>query len=196
LLIESYACHLAAAEAGSRWWPFGRTDAEELAPDDTVEDSAASGEGEANPLVMPPREPSEEEPEPGWMIDSPLAKVSWPRLHMPELPRPKMPPFLAHQPEAEADRNTWAEPDSVTPRSSPWQAMTDGARRVGDRSQAAWDKTIDALTPGGNSENASSRVARRDQRQPWWKRMFRAEDRPPQSPETVSEWMAQERLDP
>jgi hypothetical protein len=211
LLLGSYACRESAAEPGSRWWPFGGEEAEQTNPFDAVEDSATAtdqqvqqaqpAEQQTLPSASEPAasETAGEEPEQGWMIDSNRGKVSWPRLHLPEMPKPRMPQFLAQEPEDKADLNAWAEEPDITPaRRSPWQVMTGGARRVGDSTRAAWDKTFDALTPGDQSSDNSSRVARRNGRPPWWKRMFAVEDRDlePEGPQTVTEWMAQERLDP
>ena len=74
--------------------------------------------------------------------------------------------------------------------------MSGGARHVGQRTRAAWGKTVDAITPGGSSDSTSSRVARREDRPPLWKRMFGSEEQQPEGPQTVTEWMAQERVDP
>jgi hypothetical protein len=203
LLVGSYACHDAAAESGSRWWPFGGSDTDESPPamppsSDPLEESAVVGPSQVEQSPSQSEVPANEEPEQRWMIDSPLAKVSWPRLQLPDMPQPQLPKaqLWPQKSEVEADRNAWAEDDVTPTQPSPWQAMTNGARRVGDRTRAAWDKTIDVLTPGSDSGSPSSRVARREDRQPWWKRMFAVEDREPQGPQTVTEWMAQERLDP
>jgi hypothetical protein len=197
LLIGSCVCDAATAQS-SRWGPFGRRDTEASQPRD----------GEATPEQVPSRGvgpqapsqyyPADDEPERRWMIDSPLAKVSWPQFHLPEMPKPQLPrPQLwPKKSEVDAARNAWVEQDPTAAQPSPLQAMTDGVRRVGDSTRAAWDKTVDALTPGDNARRTSSRVARRDMERPWWKRMFAVEDPQPQGPQTVTEWMAQERVDP
>jgi hypothetical protein len=76
------------------------------------------------------------------------------------------------------------------------QTMSNGARRVGQRTRAAWHRTVDALTPGEQPQpsDPSSRVARRDDRTVW-QRMFGADEQP-QGPQTVGEFIAQERIDP
>jgi hypothetical protein len=145
--------------------------------------------------VPPSQYPADEEPDERWMIDSPRAKVSWPRLQLPEIPKPQLPRLWPEKSEVEAARNAWVEQNPEATQPSALQALSDGARRVGDSSRAAWDKTVDALTPGQPSSQTSSRVVRREAGPPWWKRMFGAEE-PPQGPQTVTEWMAQERLDP
>jgi len=196
ILMGSSYCDAAVAETGSRWWPFGRSDAPASQPQDGAdgfESSSPRGDGQQTP---PSQYPADGEPEQRWMINSPLAKVSWPRLQLPDVPKPKMPrmQFWPEKSEVDAARNAWVveNPDTMPP--SPLQALSDGARRVGDSTRSAWGKTVDVLTPG-EPPSDSSRVARREPRSPWWKRMFGAEEQP-QGPQTVTEWMAQERLDP
>jgi hypothetical protein len=130
------------------------------------------------------------------MIESPLAKVSWPRLQFPEVHKPQLPALWPHKSQVEAARNAWMGQDPAAAQPSPLRAVTDGARRVGESTRAAWDKTVDVLTPGEDPSRSSSRIARREPRPAWWKRMFSVEDSQPQGPQTVTEWMAQERLDP
>jgi hypothetical protein len=133
---------------------------------------------------------SVDEPEPHWMISSPLAKVSWPRIHMPELPRPKLPPSpWAKEPEANPNRNAWAEPGPDPIKPSPM-------RRFSQSTRAAWNKTVDAVTPGDQSSGPSSRLARRDDRSVW-KRMFgSAAPQKKEGSQTIGEFIAQDRIDP
>ena len=192
LAIGSCYCDAAVAESGSRWWPFGRSDAHQSQPQETAGGSGMSSPNPDEQQAPSSQYPADDEPEQHWMIDSPLAKVSWPRLRIPEVSKPQLPRLWPAKSEVEATRNAWVEenPDTLPP--SPLQALSDGARRVGDSTRAAWDKTVDALRPG-EPPSSSSRVARRQV--PWWKKMFATEERP-QGPQTVTEWMAQERLDP
>jgi hypothetical protein len=78
------------------------------------------------------------------------------------------------------------------------QSVKDGAKRFGQSTRDAWDRTVDALTPGDKSQpaDASSRVARRDQPS-MWQRMF-GTDEPAkkEGPQTVTEFMAQDRVIP
>jgi hypothetical protein len=126
--------------------------------------------------------------------------ISWPRFHMPEfsLPKPRLPrPQLWPQRSQIDDaRNAWVERSPDPSRPSPLQAAKEGVRRVGDSTRTAWRKTIDALTPGAATAPRSSRIARREPQPPLWKRMFAAHETQPQGPRTVTEWMAQDRLDP
>ena len=197
LLIGACFCNAATAESGSRWWPFGKRDTEQAEPAASAADPGTKPPSSVEQPAAPP-DSAEGEPDERWMIDSPLAKVSWPRLHLPKMPKPNLPrPQLwPKKSDVETARNAWVEqnPEAVQP--SPLQAVTDGARRAADSSRAAWDKTVDAFTPRPTADGASSRIARRDARPPWWKRMFGAEQWQPEGPQTVTEWMAQERLDP
>jgi hypothetical protein len=111
---------------------------------------------------------------------------------MPELPKPQLPASpWAKKAEANSNRNSWAEPDAVTPRRPPM-------RRFGQSTRAAWDKTVNALTPESRTQSSgpSSRVARREDR-PMWKRMFgSSEPQKKEGSQTIGEFIAQERVDP
>jgi hypothetical protein len=74
--------------------------------------------------------------------------------------------------------------------------MKDGAVRVRNNTKNAWDRTVDVLTPGSSSTSTSARssIAQRQARPSFWKRMTSGEEK--KGPETVPEWMAQERLNP
>jgi hypothetical protein len=76
--------------------------------------------------------------------------------------------------------------------------MKDGAKRFGQSTRDAWDRTVAALTPGdgASSSDTSSRVARSD-KPSIWQRMF-GTDEPvkKEGPQTVTEFMAQDRVIP
>jgi hypothetical protein len=194
LLIESSSSRMATAEQASSWWPFGRANDEQSSPFDAAEGAAVAPDTEMDQPEMTP-DPGSAEPEARWMIDSPFAKVSWPRLHMPEISRPPMPRFLAKRTEVDAQHNAWMEQEPDVTPPSPWESVTDGFKRAGDSTRAAWHRTVDSLTPGGSEATPSSRVAR-EGGQSWWNRMFAPEEPEREGPQTVTEWMAQERLDP
>jgi len=106
-----------------------------------------------------------------------------------------MPHIWPDKSEAEETRNAWtgtsAEPESA----SPWQVVTDGTQRLGESTRNAWHKTVDVLTP--EYLKADSQPApRMAQRDPFWKRAFGFGEEEPKDPQTVTEWMAQERLNP
>jgi hypothetical protein len=181
-----------AAESGRKWWQFEKGREADVTVPPTAQTPAATASKPVEPQTTVPETSNVAEPERHWMISSPLGKVSWPRVHMPELPKPTLPtsPWPTKS-EANPNRNTWAAPAPDPLKPSP-------IRRFGQSTRAAWDKTVDALTPGERStpNDSSSRVARRDNR-PAWKRMFRSNE--PQAKEgsqTIGEFIAQERIDP
>ena len=197
-----------AAETSSRWWPFGKKDDANLAdpppaaalstspplmtspnmaaarPSVTATAPLAQGTTAADPAA----EPAAKE---HWMLSSPKGKVSWPKLNKPKTG------FFAEKPAPEPSRNSWVD-QPITPKPSPFKPLTDGAQKVSKSTKSAWHKTVDALTPGeaeSARSNTSSRVAKREIEPPLWKRMFGAKSEL-QGPQTVPEWMAQQRLDP
>jgi hypothetical protein len=133
------------------------------------------------------------------MIESPLAKVSWPRVHMPEVPKPHLPTSpWPKKSETSTARNTWVEPTPEPPKPSPLQTVKDGAHKVGQGTRAAWDKTVDFVTPGPPKQS-SARVARRNH-QPtkpsMWKKMFGMnEPSKEDGSQTISQFIAQDRVD-
>jgi hypothetical protein len=212
----------AAEEPRFRWWPFGGDKAEETAPVETAtpaqlpstagqaslnEQPATSSFAQpaaapSNTTTQPPEQApltdysSDELPERRWMFESPMAKVSWPRIHLPEMPRLPRPQFLPPKSEVDEARNAWVQENPDPGRPSPLQAAKQGAERVRESTRSAWRKTVDVLTPGSGAPADSSRIAREEARPPFWKRMFTAEEPQQEGPRTVTEWMAQERLDP
>ncbi len=86
-------------------------------------------------------------------------------------------------------RNTWAQPAGNTTAAeegpSPWKAMSESTR-------SAWHKTVDFVTPGDGQD---APVIAAEPRPSWWHRMWHGEE-VDESPQTVTEWMAQDRLDP
>jgi hypothetical protein len=199
MLVGWNCCHVVAAESGSKWWPFGAA-REAEAPQipaaqlPGVSPSATTplpGTTELEPAPTLPEYSTAGEPERRWMINSPLAKVSWPRIHMPELPPSPWP----KRSEIDAARNSWARKSPDPTKPSPLQAMSDGARRVGQSTRAAWNKTVDALTPGDRSDD-SSRVARREGPSAWNRLFGQGDPQEGAGAETITEWMAQDRIDP
>jgi hypothetical protein len=76
------------------------------------------------------------------------------------------------------------------------QSLSNGARRAGDRTRAAWHKTVDVLTPGERDPRTPPKIAQRDTQPPFWKRMFGTTQKGPEGPQTIQGFIAQERLDP
>lgn len=218
MLVVCCSRDMAAAETGSKWWPFGRHEETTVAqPPGAVAPTAmplfrqqptgamaGSGMSTAAPIhqqpqlqqqTQLPQDPTDTSTERRWMVDSPFRKASWPRL---ALPKPQLPQtkLWLDKSETEAARNAWVEKSPEPTKPSPLQAMKDGAHRVGDSTKTAWHKTVDALTPGDSSSQSGSRIARREIRPPFWKRMLGAKEAELQGPQTIPEWMAQRRLEP
>ncbi len=185
-----------------------------MQPQDSIASSAGTAKQSQSPdtqlgasVPITPIQPGEAsvasqstppEPERRWMMESPWAKVSWPSFHLPRFSSPE-PDATGHVPparEASKPRNTWVEPTPESVEPSPLEAMKDSARRVRNSTKNAWDRTVDVLTPGSSSPSTSARssIAQRQVRPPFWKRMLADEQQ--KEPETVPEWMAQERLNP
>jgi hypothetical protein len=218
VVIVACGCATANAEEAGFWrWPFGRKAAAEPAAGDvstgsvsglqpaappTAANSAMVTAGAARASYAHAPLPQDSNPAVSsqhWMYETPTSKVSWPRIHMPEfsLPKPRLPrPQLwPHDAQMDQARNAWVQDSPDPSRPSPLQAVKQGAHRVGDGTRRAWHKTVDVFTPGDASGGTSSRIARRENKPPFWKRMW-GSDEPKEGPRTITEWMAQERLDP
>jgi hypothetical protein len=127
------------------------------------------------------------------MLTTPEGKVSWPQWNI------QKPSLFADKSTAEPPKNTWVEPPAQ-PKPSPFQPIKDGAHKFSASTKNAWSKTVAAVkgepketTPA--ARNGGARVAKRDTDPPFWKKMFGAKPET-QGPQTVPEWMAQQRLDP
>lgn len=204
-------------ESKTRWWPFGGKQ-EATTATTTVAPTPSSVTPAPAPVLPPsaaitpigPQTPAlQSAPQTSQPVQAPLAqqlppeetafpKFTWPTMPELSLPKPRMPQLWPQKPEVDDTRNAWAGQSANPQRPSPLQAMRDGAKRVGNSTKSAWRKTVDTLTPGDSAAHTSPpQVASRDVKPPFWKRMFTAEEPPPpQGPRTVSEWVAQERLDP
>ena len=128
-----------------------------------------------------------------------MSKMSRPKIHLPEisLPKPRLPqaPWSSNNQAAPDARNVWAQPAPQPARRSALAVVKQGAQRVGNGTRAAWHKTVDVVTPGNSA--ASPQVATGPAKPSIWQRMFGQDEPPPQQgPRTVTEWMAQDRLDP
>jgi len=197
-IVGCCRCEAVGEGTSPRFWPFGRSK-------DSAALSSQSNESFTTRTFATPEEPSASawkeasdesdlEPEHRWMIDSPRGRVSWPRIQMPELPKPQLPrpQLMPERNRTQNVRNAWVPRQSNGGRPSPWNLISSGARRVSDGTRAAWQKTVDVLTPGDKT-SSNPRVARGAPQAPLWKRMFGPSQPQPQGPQTVTEWMAQER---
>jgi hypothetical protein len=172
-----------AEESQWSWWPFGDRD------------TAAQP-----PVATAP--PIQTQPNAAATSESWLARPSLPKMSLPDLPfgddadsanpgQRRQRARLGKAPQSR--RNTWAQPEAAPSDTSPWEAMSNGAHRVGESTRSAWHKTVDIFTPGDSSQPP---VIGQAPRQSWWSRMRGSAEPPQDGPRTVTEWMAQERLDP
>lgn len=215
IVIACTALQLTAAETGSRWWPFGhRDEAKVTQPPAVAAPSQAPLQtqrqyGALNPAQPPitPLPPLAQSPQTtggaadgaakeSWMFNSSKRKISWPRLTKPEAPKTGL---LAQKTEPDATRNSWVEKTPPEPKASPLQPLKNGAQKVAKSSKAAWSKTVDAFTPGepapaSQQRPNSSRIAKNEPQPRFWQRLLGKEEDVKQ-PQTVPEWMAQERVD-
>jgi hypothetical protein len=189
LLILAVGTQVFAEETKAHWWHFGR-ESDDDAPDEAAAVSSAPTTSPALPDITPveeeswlkwPSMPKFAASETTIIDESPAATATTP-------PRQARSRFgkPAH---VGRPRNTWAQqPASTTtsePNSSPWKSMT-------ERTRVAWHKTVDFVTPGDGSDPP---VVPTETRQSLWDRMWGSEE-PQEGPQTVTEWMAQDRLDP
>ena len=210
VLIACCSQNAAAAEAGSSWWPFGKKDEAKVAQPPAVTPPAVGAPSVAAPVGSPfvaphtaaapitaapvpaapaPAATADAAAEKHWMLSTPKTKVGWPKLSMPGSAAKK-------KAEAEAPRNAWVDKTPITPKPSPMKPITDGAHKISKGTKDAWHKTVDALTPGEpTNTHEAPRIAKREIKPPFYKRMFGAKSEL-QGPQTVPEWMAQQRLDP
>jgi hypothetical protein len=187
-------------EKKSGFWIFGQkaeikvaTPADVSSSAVATDTSAAATASTTAPQTAAAQTPTTPEEEQRWMLNSPTAKTSWPRLRAPKLTMPPSP--LPSREEWAKARNSWVEKSPEPAKPSPLQAMKDGAGRFTKSTREAWDKTVDALKPGERAPSPTSRVARGNKR-PFWKRVLFVEPTEPQGPQTMSEWIAQDRVDP
>jgi hypothetical protein len=193
-------------ETKAPWWHFGRDKEMSSAPPAvTPAPSVAPAKTFSPAMPMSPAvTPTEND---SWVSWPSMPKLSWFEPSA-ETQVATTEPFTATSPVSQGKKsrqvrthygkpthhsrpkNTWAQqPASATsakPGTSAWKSMTDGTRK-------AWHKTVDYVTPGESATEAP--VVSTDPGPSWWARMWGAGDKP-QGPQTVTEWMAQDRLDP
>jgi hypothetical protein len=199
-----------ATETGSGWWPFGHhADAATSQPQTASQTQLPSATTTLPQTTMPPAGPvayeaqmpasAEANSDSHWMLSTPKKKVSWPTLHMPELPK-SLSSKSASAAAPEATKNRWVEKEPVTPKTSPMQSVKNGAHSVAAGTKSAWHKTVAAVTPDTKTKKPETtippHVARRDVSPPFWKKMLGAKEPQMQQPQTVPQWMAQRRVDP
>ena len=189
-----------AEEAKAPWWHFGigktapaappsMTAAPTLTPSQTLTPPSTSSAAAA-PAVE----------DKSWLKWPSLPKPSMPKTKWSETTVTEVSPSVAQQPQPRRDhfgkptrrtkpRNTWAQPPAEAPAAAPgsgtWSKVSDGTRK-------AWHRTVELVTPGKPTETS---VANNEPHDSWWHRMWSSNEKQ-EGPQTVTEWMAQDRLDP
>jgi hypothetical protein len=222
VLLVLVGCHTALAETTERrWWPFGKqedttpttttpsytpspatalppsTAITPVGPETVGPKSAATQDAPTAPLpAIPPRTVAKDSDRPP-IVESPFAGVQWPKLKLPDW-SPTKPRAQVDASRAPADlpRNAWVDKPAEPPRPTPTQRMSNGANRVAQSTRNAWRKTVDFVTPGGPDPRRPPRIAERDSQPSVWQRMFGASEPEPEGPQTIPQWMAQDRVDP
>src|SRR4051795_190815 len=111
-----------AAEQGSSWWPFGhhaeataaqpQSAAPTTLPSATATMPPATAPVGAGPVAHEAQMPTTPSDDSHWMLNTPKKKVSWPKLHMPEMPKALS--SKSTTAKAEAGKNRWVEKAPVT----------------------------------------------------------------------------------
>ncbi len=194
---------IAAAEGAGSWlWPFGgqkQTDdtpaaTAAVAPTTTtvvptVPTTPTTSATPTVPTMAPSQSVADSELTSGGPVKLPDIRLPH---YEPRLPTFALPRLWPKDDEADDARNAWAKPSDSPEQNSPWKMVKDGAHRLGTGTRNAWDKTVDVLNP---FDNADQPVAHHQPRSTLWNKLFPA-DNEPQRARTITEWMAQERLDP
>lgn len=183
---------VAAQETKAPWWKFGMGE----------ESTAAPPYVTSAPTMTPAPETITPIEEDSWFA---MPKWQWPSfasesgatitdqsaVDASAAPSPRRRPHSRFgKPEHHSrPRNTWAQQPASTEmqasEGSAWQNMKQSTRN-------AWSKTVDFVTPGAETETTA--VASKP-RSSWWQKMWGSENQQ-EGPQTVTEWMAQDRIDP
>lgn len=188
------ATTLCAQETKAPWWKFGRG---EEAP-------AATSNVTPAPTMTPAPETITPIEEDSWFA---MPKWQWPTFASetdaanadPPAGDGSVAPTPRRRPRSRFDkpehhsrpRNTWAQQpasaETQADNASTWESMKTSTRN-------AWTKTVDFVTPGDETEPT---VVASKPRSSWWQKMWGSDDRKgKEGPQTITEWMAQDRIDP
>lgn len=202
VLVATLGSGAVGQETKAPWWHFGRDKELSSAPPAITQAPgvAQSPTMTPAPSITPEVAPLEDE---SWVHWPKMPKMTWFETSEETIvtdPFASPPPAASHSRASrhqygndlhrQRPKNTWAQqPASNTSTEnppSPWKAMSDSTR-------SAWHKTVDMVTPGDSATEAP--VVASDTSPSWWARMWGAEEEA-QGPQTVTEWMAQDRIDP
>lgn len=183
-----------AQDTKAPWWKFGRGEESPAAPSNMT----------SAPTMTPAPETITPIEEDSWFA---MPKWHWPSFaadadatisDQPATTEPVTPALTPHRRPASRfgkpehrmrPRNTWAQQpassETAVAEGSTWENMKQGTRN-------AWHKTVDLVTPSDDTETTA--VASKPHSS-WWQKMWGSEQ-PEDGPQTVTEWMAQDRIDP
>jgi hypothetical protein len=197
LLATIVATTGVAEEPASPWWHFGMgKSAPETEPSMTAAPTLTPSQTILPPTMGTTVGPTAATPEaddkrwlkwptlPKWS-ETTVTEVSSSELSQ---PKPRRDHFgkPAHRARS---RNAWAQPPATATAAAPGPSTWS---KVSESTRNAWHKTVDFVTPG---EPADTSVANNQPRDSWWHRMWSSNEEA-EGPQTVTEWMAQDRLDP
>ena len=186
-----------AEETKAPWWHFGKS-----------QDVPSTADGVMAAPTLTPTSPAATPAErESWLTRPALPKLNWFGSTSTD-ETPATDPFSTRAPAAanaqprqpltrfgspnhqSRPHNTWAQQpastSSMEPSASRWHSVTEGTR-------TAWRKTVDFVTPG---ESSDAPVVASETRPSWWQRMWGSEEKKNEGSQTVTEFMAQDRLDP
>ena len=122
-----------------------------------------------------------------------LIQVSWPSIPAPKISFPEIKPPTLSMPKVPMP---WSKNGEDEDKASPFEPIESGARKVSDGTRQAWSG-FKGLFTSNPKQQTSARARKKESKHKssLWQQMFAPEPEP-QGPQTVSEWMAQPRLDP
>lgn len=116
------------------------------------------------------------------MVDSPFFKVGWPKLEMPK---------FSWKPSAHSGPAPAAGP-TENPVSRALDKVAASSKKASDGVRNAWGSAMGKLSSLGGGGGKPSGPSANDDQPGFFARLFTPE--PPRAPETMSEWIAQDRV--
>ena len=123
-----------------------------------------------------------------------LIQVSWPSIPAPKISFPEIKPPTLSMPKVPMP---WSKNGEDEDKTSPFEPIESGARKVSDGTRQAWNgfKGLFKSKPKQQTSSRNKKKKESKHKSSLWQQMFAPEPEP-QGPQTVSEWMAQPRLEP
>lgn len=118
------------------------------------------------------------------MVDSPFFKVGWPKIKMPKFTwKPGLGGDAAAAPTGQPSEN---------PVSQALDKVAASSKKASDGVRNAWGSAMGKLSSLGGGGQDTSRQTAKDEKPGFFARLFAPEE--PRAPETMSEWLAQDRV--